>query len=120
MLLVGTTAAGRRQESLARVRRLRAVIVAELLTAAAADGDHGGTAGASARVQIGQRAGADALVGVMRGLELDLLLRISRPDLGHMVHVATPMLHVLLSASDGELLMGTEDSGLLLRLGSHG
>ena len=48
----------------------------------------------------------------MGGLELDLL-RIGS-DLGHMVHITTAMLHVLLSASNGELLRA-EDRLLRLR-----
>ena len=64
-------------------------------------------------MQIGQRAGADALVRVVSGLKLYLLSRIG-PNLRHMVHVATPVLHVLLGTSDCELLR-IEDCLLRLR-----
>ena len=83
--------------------------MAELL--ATADRDHGWTTG-SARVKIGHGARANSLVGVMGGLELDLL-RIGS-DLGHMVHITTAILHVLLSACNGELLRA-EDRLLRLR-----
>ena len=83
--------------------------MAKFLTTA--DRDHGWTA-RSARVKIGHGARADSLVGVMSGLELDLL-RIGS-DLRHMVHITTAMLHMLLSASNGELLR-VEDRLLRLR-----
>ena len=69
--------------------------------------------GVSARtcVQVGHRAGTDALVGVMGGLELDLLVP---SDLGHVMYISTPVLMLLGAGHDRELLGGKHGSRRLL------
>ena len=83
------------EESCAGTRCLTAVIVAELLIATAPIDrlvDHAGSAG-TACMQVGHRTRADALVSVLRRLELDLAG--GGADLRHVVHVSTPMLLLL-------------------------
>lgn len=65
----------------------------------------------SARMQVGHRAGADALVGVMGGLELDLLVA---SDLGHVMHIATSVLMLLGTGHNRELLGRKHGSRRLL------